>query len=260
MSLNCISVITVCFNSQKTLQRTFDSILKQTFLPFEFIVVDGGSNDHTIEIIQEYESLFVEKGILFKWISEKDEGLYDAMNKGVKMASGDWIHFLNSDDYYVNEYVLQNVSNYLRLTTASVLYGRTINVKEFAQTVSPVIPENKLKLNILIGCPIQQPATFYNKTIFNDLNYSFDISYRISADYKMFVQMIKGKVKFQFIPSFITCFDEGGISTLNKNSLVFIEDIRLLKECSVNTILMHLKRNKYLYKFLIVFFQILSKF
>ena len=254
-----ISIITVCYNSEKTIARTFASVLEQTVLPYEYIVIDGASNDKTIQIINDYKCEFEKIGIQFKFVSERDNGLYDAMNKGLSLACGNWLHFLNSDDFYVNKYVLQNVFSYLKSTTASIVYGRTINVNNYIQKVDSVIPETKLSLNMLIGCPVQQPATFYRRSIFLEHNYKFDLSYRISADYKMFVQMILDDVKFKFVPVFITCFDEGGISNIHRNDLVRKENIRLLNECNVNTILMCLKHNRCFYKVLIILFQFLSK-
>ena len=88
-----LSIITVCYNSEQTIEKTFNSILSQTVKPFEYIVVDGSSTDKTLSIIQEYKNKFSDKSISFKYISEKDKGLYDAMNKGLFMAEGDWIHF-----------------------------------------------------------------------------------------------------------------------------------------------------------------------
>ena len=96
-----ISVITVCYNSEKTIGRTFKFILKQTLPSFEYIVIDGASSDNTVNIIKEYAPKFAERNIEFYWISEKDKGIYDAMNKGIAMAKGDYIGIINSDDHYM---------------------------------------------------------------------------------------------------------------------------------------------------------------
>lgn len=256
---NNISIITVSFNSAETIRRTIESILKQTYLPKQYIVVDGGSSDATIDIIKSYELAFSDLGIDYQWVSERDKGLYDAMNKGAMMASGDWIHFLNSDDYYVNEYVLETVSHYLIGTNASIVYGRTICIHDWKHSVMPDIKESKLKLNMLIGCPIQQPASFYHTSIFADKKYRFDIDYKISADYKLFVQLISEQVKFLFMPVFVTCFSETGISSIHKNDIALQEDIKLLRECGVNTLLMKAKKYRPLYKCTLLFMQLLSK-
>lgn len=236
----------------------FDSVLEQTILPNEYIIVDGFSTDLTVDIIKFYESVFVKRGVQFTWVSEKDRGLYDAMNKGVKMASSNWVQFLNSDDYYVNKYALESVVYYLRETKADVVYGRIIKGDIYHQATMPDIKEEKLKLNMLISCPIQQPATFYKRSLF-DSKYGFDTTYKICADYKLFVQMIVDHISFQFIPVYITFFNQGGVSTLAIDDSVKKEDIRLLKECGVSTFLMKLKYNSLLYKPLILFFQLLTK-
>lgn len=252
-----ISQITICYNSDKTIRRTFDSVLCQTYLPFEYIVVDGGSTDDTIRIITEYERRFNDQNVIFKWISEKDRGLYDAMNKGAHLATGTWLHFLNSDDYYLNNYSIESVVHYLRKTKADVVYGNLLKGNMFTQTYMIGVPDNKLKMNMLLSCPIQQPATLYKRILF--AKYSFDIQYKISADYKLFVEMIQDHEKFEFVPVYITFFSLGGISSLHTHDLTMNEDIRLLKEAKLTTFFMRLKGIRLLYKPLILIFQLLSK-
>ena len=96
------TVITVCYNSQKTIKNTIESLLFQSFNDFEFIIIDGNSSDDTFEIIKSFDLKFKEKGIVYKYISEPDKGIYDAWNKGVKMSSGTWLSFIGSDDFYLN--------------------------------------------------------------------------------------------------------------------------------------------------------------
>ena len=99
------SIITVCFNSEKTIGRTMDSVLSQTVSPFEYIIIDGESTDGTLDLIEEYRPRFSEKGIRLSVTSEKDNGIYDAMNKGIDRVSGDIVGIINSDDYYEPEAV-----------------------------------------------------------------------------------------------------------------------------------------------------------
>lgn len=254
-----ITVITICFNSGETIRRTFNSVLRQTSLPKEYVVVDGGSTDATVSIIQAYEKLFTDSGVDFKWVSEKDNGLYDAMNKGVRMASGMWAHFLNSDDYYVNEYVLETVKPYLLRTEAAVVYGRTICIHDRIHSVMPDIKEDKLRLNMLLGCPVQQPASFYRVSLFVEERYRFDTSYKISADYKLFVELIQAQVGFLFMPVFVTCFSETGISSVHREDLAREEDLRLLRERGVSTLLIRSKGCRPLYKSILLCIQMLSK-
>ena len=102
-----ISIITVCYNSGKTIEDTFKSVKSQTYQDIEYIVVDGGSKDETIEIIKKYEK------IISSWISESDKGLYDAINKGIEKASGDFIGILNSDDIFYSDNTIQDLINFL---------------------------------------------------------------------------------------------------------------------------------------------------
>ena len=101
-----ISIITVCFNSERTINETIKSVLNQTYDNIEYIIVDGGSKDKTLEIIKENEDKFNGKLI---WKSEKDKGLYDAMNKGIKMSTGDVIGFINSDDLFCDNEALEKI-------------------------------------------------------------------------------------------------------------------------------------------------------
>lgn len=111
-----ISIITVTYNSAKTLKETLESVLKQKYTNYEHIIVDGLSKDNTIEIVKEYEEKYNGK---LKYISEKDTGLYDAMNKGIKMATGDIIGILNSDDIYAHENVLQEIAEKFKETNCT---------------------------------------------------------------------------------------------------------------------------------------------
>lgn len=109
-----VSIITVCYNSEKTIRRTIESVLGQTWQKIEYIVVDGLSTDHTPDILREYEEKFREKGYSYRVIREKDNGIYDAMNKGIRMATGELVGLINSDDWYES----------IAVQTAAEAYGR----------------------------------------------------------------------------------------------------------------------------------------
>lgn len=117
-----ISFITATFNSGKTIVDTMESVLSQTYTDFEYLVIDGSSSDDTIEKVKSYEPRF---GDRLRWISEKDRGIYDAMNKGIKMATGDVVGILNSDDYYTDIDILQTVADTFKnnnLTVSAIRY------------------------------------------------------------------------------------------------------------------------------------------
>lgn len=254
-----ISIITVCFNSEKTIMNTLNSVLEQTYLPKEYIIIDGLSTDKTRDIVLSYKPLFERKGIAFLLVSEKDSGLYDAMNKGMKLASAEWIHFLNSDDCYINQYVLSTVSMSLANADAEIVYGRMIKVNKSRQFTQYDIREKHLKLNMLFGCPVNQPATLFRTALFKE-KYSFDTSFKISADYKLFVEMIDNKERFKFIPQYITFFSEDGVSTIYKDSLAIDENIQLLKDCGHTTFFVRLSRHRRVFKILVLFVEFLSRF
>ena len=122
-----ISIITATYNSAKTLNDTIQSVLRQTNKDFEYRIIDGGSTDETLDIVKSYETEFSGR---LKWVSEKDEGIYDAMNKGIKMSSGDVIGILNSDDFYTDEDVLQTVADNFRNYSVDAIYGDIHFVRE----------------------------------------------------------------------------------------------------------------------------------
>ena len=116
-----ISLVTITYNSENTLSDTIRSVLTQTYSEIEYILVDGASKDGTVKIIKEYESILGEK---LKWISEPDKGLYDAMNKGIRMATGDVVGIINSDDFFTSERVLQQVADsFMNEKELEAVYG-----------------------------------------------------------------------------------------------------------------------------------------
>lgn len=129
-----ISLVTVTFNSAKTLCDTIHSVLSQSYTNIEYIIVDGLSNDETVTLIKEYEPLF--QGRL-KWISEKDKGLYDAMNKGIRMSTGDIVGIINSDDFYHRGDVLEKVAESFEAGETEAIYGdvRFVNPDNLDRTV-----------------------------------------------------------------------------------------------------------------------------
>ena len=115
-----ITIITATYNSGVTLRDTIESVLSQTYLDYEHIIVDGKSKDATLDIIREYEPRYQGK---LRWISEPDKGIYDAMNKGIRMATGDVVGLLNSDDFYTSNDVLEHVARALSDPNVDAIYG-----------------------------------------------------------------------------------------------------------------------------------------
>jgi glycosyltransferase involved in cell wall biosynthesis len=225
---NKLSIVTVCYNSDKTIEQTFLSILSQTVLPYEYVIVDGASTDNTLLIIQEYEDKFKEKKILFKYISEKDNGLYDAMNKGLFMAEGEWIHFLNSDDQYASPDVLEKIAPFFN-NKYDIIYGNIILFSEDGIIKVQKPKGLPRKYVMYFSCPIFQPATFSKTSVLK--KFGFDIKYKNSADYKLWIQLISDNVVLKYVDINVTLFKTGGAST--NLSKMNNENIHLFKELKI---------------------------
>lgn len=204
-----LTVITVCFNSEKTIKFTLESVLNQTYSNIEYIIVDGKSTDATLDIIKLYETKFRKKGISYKWISEVDEGVYDAMNKGIKLSKGKLIGLLNSDDWYEVD-ALQNVKDQYIKYNADFIHGN-LNLysleKKFRKTLKP-----KNKKVVVRKMPFFHPTSFVSKKIYNKLK-GYSLDYKICADYDFIIKIIHNKFKICYIDKVITNFTIGGIST-----------------------------------------------
>jgi glycosyltransferase len=172
-----ISVVTVCFNSASTITGTLKSVADQIGAEYEHIVVDGASTDETMSIVRAFGNSVA------KSISERDRGIYDAMNKGVAMATGDLVTFLNSDDQYADDHVLSDVVAAFESGDHGFVYGDLKMVNDRGQLVrhwrTGVIPEGGLG-----GMQIPHPALFVARRLLQRIKPAFDPDYRISADLK----------------------------------------------------------------------------
>ncbi len=202
-----VSIITVVFNSDKYIEKTINSVLEQTYDNCEYIIVDGCSTDRTIEIIKKYESK------IDYWSSEPDNGIYDAMNKGIKIARGDIIGILNSGDFYdknavekiVNIYNVNKIENYSSLVIIGAIcrFSENENVKfkqiaDVFDSCGPVL--------------INHPATFVARSVYENIGY-FNLQYRIVADYDFILRAYHNEeTRFIFINDNLTYMIMGGTS------------------------------------------------
>ena len=199
-----ISLVTVTFNSAKTLCDTIHSVLSQSYTNIEYIIVDGLSNDETVTLIKEYEPLF--QGRL-KWISEKDKGLYDAMNKGIAMASGDIIGIVNSDDFYCLD-ALENMVNEIPNEKYFILYGFQRCITNGQE--DKVVLYNHRNLDTQM---ITHPTCFISKATYQDFGV-YSLAYKSSADYEFMLRVFHGgKVLFKPVYKIISNFESGGMSS-----------------------------------------------
>lgn len=223
------SLVTVCYNSAKTLERTINSVLKQDYKSYEYIIIDGGSNDGTIDLIMSYEKVF--EGRL-SWISEPDRGIYDAFNKGIKRANGLYIWLINSDDY-IEPHALSDIHNnicnyeskYPVISGAMNVRGVDGNIEY--KSVSSATQAKKAYNMDDIG--IKHPATLIPKQIYEEVGL-YDERFHIVGDMDWFQRAYKIGVPFLFLNNVLTNMQNDGISNTYTYKVYKMrcEDMRLL--------------------------------
>jgi glycosyltransferase involved in cell wall biosynthesis len=225
-----VSIITICYNRADTIRDTFESVLSQTYSNFEYIVVDGASQDNTVEIIKQYEPLFQGR---MRWLSEKDKGIYDAMNKGIQMATGDIIGILNSDDFYMTEDAIESIVDCFVKTGTDSVYAQLYCVSE--NNTDKIIRDCTYKSckrsDFFWGWHPPHPAFFVKKKVYEDGGL-FDTKYRIASDYDLMLRFfIKERITSVYLKKYIMKMRLGGISQ-NKRSfkLKRYEEIQILKQ------------------------------
>lgn len=229
-----ISIITATFNSAKTLKDTIQSVLRQTNKDFEYLIIDGGSTDETIDIVKSYESEFSGK---LKWVSEKDQGIYDAMNKGIKMASGDVVGILNSDDYFTSDDILQTIADAFKCQNVDAIYGDIHFIRDGNPQKCVRYYSSRMfrPFWLRFGFMPAHPSFYCKREIFDKAGlYSLD--YKIGADYEMMVRLFKRhKIKSLYVNKDLVTMRTGGASNNNVRSrLTLIEED--VKACRVNGI------------------------
>ena len=205
-----VSIITINYNNQSGLQRTIDSVTSQSFSDIEWIVIDGDSKDGSRELIEKYKKHFA------YWVSEHDGGIYQAMNKGVEHASGDWLLFLNSGDWLFDNDVLSKVFDTQH--DADILYGDVMYHWPDARGMQLEQKPDSLSLYYFYTDTLCHQATFYKSEIFK--THRYNENYRICSDWALYIQLLTEGYKFLHLPICITNFPQDGISTnLNESHL-----------------------------------------
>lgn len=231
-----ISIITATFNSAKTLKDTIQSVLRQTNKDFEYLIIDGGSTDDTIDIVKSYESEFSGR---LKWVSEKDQGIYDAMNKGIKMASGDVVGILNSDDYFTSDDILQTVDNAFKSHEIDAIYGDIHFIRDGNPQKCVRYYSSRMfrPFWLRFGFMPAHPSFYCKREVFEKAGlYSLD--YKIGADYEMMVRLFKKyRIMSQYINKDFVTMRTGGASNNNVRSRIMLinEDVKACKENGVYT-------------------------
>ena len=220
------SIVTVCYNSEATICDTLHSVVEQKWSEIEHIVVDGASSDSTMSLVRLHATSIV------TIISEPDHGIYDAMNKGLAKSNGDVVAFLNSDDCYSDEYVLNEVAEKFESTGCDFVYGDLNMVDQTGRLVrewkTGLISENGL-----VGSQIPHPVFFVRRELLTKLSPPFDISYRIAADLKQQLIIVnKYKAIGTYLPRVIAVMRIGGESTASLSNYVmgWSESVRAYNE------------------------------
>jgi glycosyltransferase involved in cell wall biosynthesis len=229
--MTVISIITPSYNSEKYIRDTIESVLNQTYTKIEYIIVDGNSTDNTVNIIKEYEPKFKEKGIVYKWISEPDNGMYAAINKGFKMATGEIITYINSDDYYCNENVIEKVAQTFSETGCKCIYGNSkqVNANGVLLKKVPALPFKKRYIYTL-GLFFFQPSFFWKRELFDKTGYC-NLNYKICSDFDLITRLIiaseynVAKLN-EYIVNFRVLFNSFG----NTNSKIAGTEIHKIKD------------------------------
>ncbi len=243
-----LSIITVTYNSERTLRDTMESILSQTFQDFEYIIVDGSSKDATLDIIREYEPLFRGK---MRYVSEPDKGIYDAMNKGFAMATGDVIGILNSDDFFTSDDVLQAVvdgfaGEYVDAVYADIHYVNTDDLTKCVRYYSSSVFRPWM---MRFGMIPAHPSFYCRKAVYDQYG-SFDTTYRIAADFEILLRLIFiHRIRMRYVKKDFVTMRLGGASTTGYGSwsLIMKEHLQIMKQHGVvtNRFLLSLR---YIYK------------
>lgn len=222
------SIITVCFNSEKTIENTVKSVLSQKYKNIEYIVIDGKSSDSTLNILDKY------KQNIDLLISEKDTGIYDAFNKGLSYATGDVITYLNSDDYYCDDNVLTKVSEeFVKSPTIDMIYGDVIYVK--SGKIIRKYSSKKFKLKYLeFGFFPAHPSIFLKKKIYDKYGV-YDNTFNIAGDFEFICRILLLGINIKYINQVITIMSLGGKSSISFKNILIIND-EILKACRINKI------------------------
>lgn len=243
-----ISIITVCYNSENTIVDTLESVLSQNYTFVEYIIVDGKSNDNTINLIKSYEHRFLQRGYEFRCLSEKDSGIYNAMNKGIKMATGDIIGILNSDDIYYDKEVLTKVVSMFTLNKIDLLYGDMVYFE--SKERDKVIRKWKVgNGQFQYGWNPPHPTTFIAKHIYDTFG-CYNEDYKISSDYDLLYRLIViNHVNTFYLKYNLVKMRVGGRSTSGlKSNIIGSKEIYL-----------SLKKYKHKFKILTVILRLIRK-
>jgi glycosyltransferase involved in cell wall biosynthesis len=226
-----ISIITVCYNSESTIRDAIASVLGQDYPDVEYIIVDGNSKDGTVEIIKSFDKQ------ISHWISEPDQGIYDAMNKGIALATGDVVGILNSDDFYFDNNILSKVVEAFRDERIDSVFGDLVfvhpdNLDKVVRTYSSKDwHPDKFARGYMPAHP-----TFFVRRKYYEQHGRFKTDYKIAADYEMLIRLLYvHKLKYKYLPLTMVKMRKGGVSSNGIKSTIVLND-EIIRGCRENGI------------------------
>lgn len=241
-----VSIVTITYNSEKTLKDTIESVISQTYKEIEYIIVDGNSSDKTIEIVNSYRDK------ISKFISEKDNGIYDAMNKGIRLARGDIVGILNSDDIYFDKYVIENVVKKFKQSGVDSIYGDLYYVEE--NDLNKVVRYWKSSAfregSFAKGWHPPHPTFFVKREVYEKYGL-FDFEMKVSADFELMLKFLeKYRISTTYLPKVLVRMRTGGESNKSIKNII-TGNKSILRAFEKNGI----KVNKFIY----IFYRFLPK-
>lgn len=238
-----VSLITATYNSEISIKTCLDSIVSQDYSDLEYLFIDGGSSDNTLSIIKKYR----QNNPFIKMVSEKDYGIYDALNKGISAASGDIIGFVHSDDFLASSDIINDIVSMMKTESLDGVYGNLqyVNKKNTQKVIRNWISCD-FKFSLLKnGWMPPHPTLFLKKEVYQKHGL-FDVSYRISADYDFMLRIFKdSELKFGYLPKVITKMRVGGASNRSIKNIIekSKEDYRAIKSNNIGDFLTLIRKN-----------------
>lgn len=245
MNMPEFSLITVTFNRVNTIADTIESVLSQTYPNIEYIVIDGGSTDGTIELVRSYGNR------ISKFVSEPDNGIYDAINKGIKLATGKIVGILHSDDFFFDNKVIEMIAEVFTGKDPDVIFGDALFVDR--QNTSKIVryySSGKFHPGMFRNGYMPAHTSFYTKREFFDSYGYYKTDYEIAADYELLIRFLNiHKLKYEYLQSPFVCMRTGGVSNRNLRSFYILnkEIARACRENGIRTSYLRIY-SKYLFK------------
>lgn len=231
--MRALSIITINLNNAPGLKKTIHSVESQLFKDYEFIIIDGGSTDESLDLIRSKNS------VVDKWISEKDSGIYNAMNKGIGIATGEYLLFLNSGDYLYDGDVLQHL--FRQTPEAEIFYGDMYIEDKEANLEYRMSPKKINSLHMLKDT-LWHPVSFIHRMLFSTLG-NYNESFKIVADYEFFMRaIVRSKVSTQYFPVPVSVFNLSGVSSGEEYRKLLLRERKEVQDIYLNPFLLFIFR------------------